>query len=380
MDADIARACCSHARPISPNIPRVCEGSGLPVLVSVLIPTYNRAYILKTVLESVFAQTYRPIEVVVVDDGSTDDTRAVVEKFGSEISYIYQKNAGLASARNAGLAVARGEFIAFEDSDDIWFPWKLQVQVAFLKRFPEVALTWTDMTAVDEHGTVIGQTFLRKYFSAYSRLGVDEIFPKNVTVKEVCPDSPPEISGVPIRYGDIFSGMFIGNLVHPPTALMRREYVHRAGGLDVSFTRAGEDYEFFLRISRQGLGAVVDTPGMLYRIGAKDQNTHPTRSYGKAHAFLRIMKRCLAEDRSKIRLSELVIHRSLAEAYAWVAEQEFMADELRVAASYFLKSLRLNFFNKRALVLLPFCFIPRPLFRICRSMKRRIRPSFGTAK
>ena len=115
-----------------PIIPKVCEGLGEPGLVSVLIPSYNRGYLIGKTIESVLAQTYRPIEIIVVDDGSTDDTRAVIAKFGPAIRYIYQENAGLAVARNTGLVVARGEFIAFQDSDDMWLPWKLQVQVALM--------------------------------------------------------------------------------------------------------------------------------------------------------------------------------------------------------------------------------------------------------
>jgi glycosyltransferase involved in cell wall biosynthesis len=83
-----------------PIIPQICEGPGEPGLVSVLIPSYNRGYILGKSIASVLAQTYRPMEIVVVDDGSTDETRAVVAQFGSAIRYIYQDNAGLAAARN----------------------------------------------------------------------------------------------------------------------------------------------------------------------------------------------------------------------------------------------------------------------------------------
>src|ERR1700685_1198678 len=87
--------------------------SGESDLVSVVIPTYNRAYILGHSIESVLKQTYRPVEVVVIDDGSTDDTRRLVEHFGPPVRYFHQPNAGVSSARNHGLREARGEFVAF---------------------------------------------------------------------------------------------------------------------------------------------------------------------------------------------------------------------------------------------------------------------------
>src|SRR5437764_10734914 len=104
---------------------RLGEGAGEPGLVSVVIPSYNRAYIVGQAIESALQQTHRPVEVLVADDGSTDDTRRVVEGYGPPVRYFYQPNAGVSAARNLGLRHARGEFIALLDSDDRWLPWKV---------------------------------------------------------------------------------------------------------------------------------------------------------------------------------------------------------------------------------------------------------------
>ena len=371
MDRDAPKFPGRPGHPGDPVIPEVCAGPGEPGLVSVLIPSYNRAYILATALDSVLAQTYRPMEVIVVDDGSRDDTRAVVARYGDRVRYIHQDNGGLAAARNTGLAAARGEFIAFEDSDDAWLPWKLKVQVAVLRRFPEVALTWTDMTAIDEQGTLIAERYLRTGYSPYGRIRENETFPHTALVRDVCPDCAPEVAGARIQYGDIFSSMFIGNLVHPPTALMRRDAVHRAGGLDLAFNGTCEDYEFFCRVARWGMGALVDAPGMLYRIGADDQGTHPTRGLYQARGYLAAVQRRLGGDRDRLRLPDEVIRATLAEAYAWVGQEELTADTGQGAAGFIWKSLRLNWRQRYLLKLLPFSLLPRPVFRLARSLKHR---------
>src|SRR5687767_8549903 len=138
-----------------PAIPQTCTDAGHPGLVSVIIPTYNRGYIIKPTIESVLAQTYGNFEIIVVDDGSTDDTRTVIEQFGARVRYLYQPNAGLAAARNTGLGAARGEFIAFQDSDDTWVPWKLEAQMALMRHIPQLSVVWTDMTAISPQGQVI---------------------------------------------------------------------------------------------------------------------------------------------------------------------------------------------------------------------------------
>jgi glycosyltransferase involved in cell wall biosynthesis len=106
-------------------------------LISVIVPAYNRERYIRAALESIYAQDYRPIEVVVVDDGSTDGTASVVRSY-PEVNYIYQENQGPVVARNTGLARCTGELIAFLDADDYWPASKLRIQSDYLKTHPEV--------------------------------------------------------------------------------------------------------------------------------------------------------------------------------------------------------------------------------------------------
>src|SRR5690242_17488768 len=104
-------------------------------LVSIVIPTYNRAAVIRRTIENIFDQTYSNIEVIVVDDGSTDDTQTTLRQFSDRIRVIRQANAGPAVARNRGIEIAQGEIIAFQDSDDLWKPTKLERQVTLLTKY-----------------------------------------------------------------------------------------------------------------------------------------------------------------------------------------------------------------------------------------------------
>ncbi len=114
-----------------------------PDLISCIVPVFNGERYLAEALDSILAQTWRPLEVIVVDDGSTDGSAAVAAGYGAEVSYLYQANAGPSAARNLGMDVARGDFIAFLDADDLWHKEKLARQMARFEARPELDLCST---------------------------------------------------------------------------------------------------------------------------------------------------------------------------------------------------------------------------------------------
>ncbi len=123
--------------------------------VSVVIPTYNYGRFIADAIESVLGQTVAPTEIIVVDDGSTDDTEAVVRGFGGRIKYIRQENAGVCAARNRGVAESSGDLIAFLDADDIWEPTKLEKQIAKFASDPAIGLVHCGMR---EYDSLTGKT------------------------------------------------------------------------------------------------------------------------------------------------------------------------------------------------------------------------------
>jgi glycosyltransferase involved in cell wall biosynthesis len=133
-------------------------------LVSVIIPVYNGGRYLRAALESVFAQTYRPFEVIVVDDGSVDDSGVIAQSF-PDVHYIHQANQGVAAARNHGIEAARGEFLAFLDQDDLWTPEKLKLQMDHLLSHPDLDYTLTQQRYFLDPGATLPAWFRKELFS-----------------------------------------------------------------------------------------------------------------------------------------------------------------------------------------------------------------------
>lgn len=123
--------------------------------VSVVIPAYNAAWCVGRAIDSALAQTFEAREIIVIDDGSSDDTPGVLAAYGAGIRAIRQPNAGLSRARNAGIAAARGRYVAFLDADDWWLPTKLERQVALLDTDPGLVFCSTAAELRDEHGRVL---------------------------------------------------------------------------------------------------------------------------------------------------------------------------------------------------------------------------------
>lgn len=124
-----------------------------------MIPTYNCARFLGQTIDSALRQAYRDFEIIVVDDGSTDDTQQVVAGYGKTIRYVYQSNQGASAARNVALSIASGEFIAYLDADDLWIADKLSRQVEYLDAHPACGFLHTEVSVIDEQNKVLHTRF-----------------------------------------------------------------------------------------------------------------------------------------------------------------------------------------------------------------------------
>ncbi len=200
--------------------------------ISVVIPTYNYAHFLPSALESVLGQTMATAEVIVVDDGSTDQTPRVLEGYADRVHVVRRANGGLAAARNSGAAVAAGEWLAFLDSDDEWLPPKLERQMTRAATDPEVALVHCGAQEIDATGRV-----LRERLDGMEGLVADEMVLFRRTVV----------------------------LLAGSTMVVRRAVFEAVGGFDDRM-RHSEDWDFCYRVGLQHKIAFVPEPLVRYRI------------------------------------------------------------------------------------------------------------------
>lgn len=347
-------------------------------LVSVVIPTYNRGYCLQRCLDSVLSQSYQKTEVVLIDDGSEDDTEELVKRLfhsDSRIRYVYQRNQGVSVARNHGLRLARGEFVALLDSDDVWIPWKLELQLAVMAHLPEVGMVWTDMEAVDQTGTVCDPKYLRRMYHAY-RWFPDSasLFSGSCALSSIAPNLSVLIGDVLVSFGDIFSPLIMGNLVHTSTVLIRKNRLAQVGGFQERFRYTGEDYDFHLRTCREGPVAFVDVASIKYQIGGEDRLTRPQYNAFMAVHSLITIRPFLKNERSRISLPQSLLNTMLGESYTWLGESLLDRGKQVASRRFLCRALRYQPLRPRLMGLCMLSFL-RPESRhwylaVYRSFKR----------
>lgn len=350
-------------------------------LVSVVIPTFNRAYCLPGAIDSVLAQTHGDIELIIVDDGSTDGTEGLLQKKYAgdrRIRYLRQENQGVSAARNLGLARAKGHYIALLDSDDVWMPWKLELQIAGLRHFPDAGMIWTDMQAIDATGAVLAPRYLRKMYSAWDRFELDELFTTSCSVASVLPSLPHPIADKKLYFGDLGSPMITGNMVHTSTVLLKRKRLEEVGEFNRKLLYSGEDYDFHLRTCRQGPVAFADVASIQYRVGAADQLTRPELSVHLAQNFLDTILPIITHERGSIDLPDGVIDEVLADAYAWLGEKQLDCGDTRSAGRHLFRSLRHRYWQPRIAALAMISLLPPRVSESCRSLYRHLKG--GTQK
>jgi glycosyltransferase involved in cell wall biosynthesis len=274
------------------------ETSAANPLVSVILPTYNREHFLGESIRSVLLQTYRNFELIVVDDGSTDGSHALVASLAPDARYFWQSNAGASAARNRGLTEARGELIAFIDSDDLWHVDKLARQVAFLCAHPSVGVVYTSKRVIDEHGAVIGG------------------------------------QSTQMHSGRVTESLFQHGFVRMSSVVMQRDVMDRVGCFDPTLVVA-EDYQYFLRASLAVEFAAIHAPLVCHRrspgqlTSAKGDN-----SLARYRMRLRFYRDQGGQEVIRPRIAQRTLARSARRAAVALLDEQRLDDaEAMVVAS-----------------------------------------------
>ena len=270
-----------------------------PPLVSLVIPAYNAAGYIRETLDSVLAQTHRPLEIIVVDDGSVDGTREIVQSYGERVRYFWQPNSGgCSSPRNRGLREAAGQFVAFLDADDLILPTRIEAAVAVMRRRPDVGLTFTNFVHFDANGVDPADhfstcTLLREHLDGRRTLADPLVLPS-----AICTD---------ILLVENFGSS---------APMVRRDAAVAVGGFDESLP-ANEDFEFNYRVAMTAATAVIPDVLMQKRRHATNMTSYTDRML---HAQILVRRKMMARTndrrvRRALRQALRTFHLGLAYYY-----------------------------------------------------------------
>lgn len=267
--------------------------------VSVVIPAYNAEAFIADTIQSALDQTYRDLEIIVVDDGSSDSTMARVAAFGERVRLHQQPNGGVARARNTGVSLAKGEWIAFLDADDLWLPSKLERQLAC----STAPMTFTDRYNIGDRGDL------------------------------------PEVQShcQPMAGGDIFEALLGGNFITTTSVMIRRVLFEELDGFNVTFNGT-EDWDLWLRVAEQHHIGFCPEPLTRYRLHGGGISRNFARMNRER---LQVIARALARPRGRT-LSAWTKRRIWAQTWATNgfdsrrggARREAFVDYARAAAAW----------------------------------------------
>jgi glycosyltransferase involved in cell wall biosynthesis len=211
------------------------------------VPAYNAAPFLRPAIDSALAQDGVPLRVIVVDDGSTDDTAAIARSYGPPVEVISQPNKGLPGARNSGIGASSAPYLALLDADDIWRPGKLARQVALLDQHREIGLVFTDMTLFSGafHVEEDGYLLTTPEYAALSR----------TPLGSAAYSLPANLADAAMRF----------NFISPSSVVLRRDAIAQVGGFDEAF-RVCEDIECWLRVLRDWRAISIEDRLVLSRL------------------------------------------------------------------------------------------------------------------
>ncbi len=300
-------------------------------LVSVIIPAYNMAKYTGETVTSLLAQTYPRLEIIVVDDGSTDDTGSEMNRFGDRITYIYQGNMGACAARNRGFHVSKGELVAFLDCDDTYHEEKVEKFVAFFRACPNVGMVYSPEYLVNGEGGIIGI------------------------------NAPAQPSS-----GYIFVPLLRSNFIGSSTPVIRREVLDDVGLWDEkTFTTA--DWDMWLRVARRYITGYIDRPLSFSRQESRYNQRNVEKTRREAYYVLEklgndgIPERLLRVSKSNV---DILLHR-----------YTFDNGSYRESLRHLVSAIRTRPFQMRAYAFLAVATVFRPLYRLILAWKesRRIR-------
>ncbi len=280
-----------------------CKNYSKKNMVSVIIPTYNRGSVITDAIDSVLGQTYQQLEIIVVDDGSHDNTISLLEQYNGRIKYIYQNNAGPGLAKNNGIKHASGKYIAFCDSDDLWEATKLEEQVYFMEQNKDYALCCTD-------------------FRTISGFSHKKIIQKSVN------------DTMPIKNGYVFSHLLKHQYIKTSTLMLRTEILQHTGMFHEKLM-AFEDRYLWFNIARRY--KIFFLNRILATVRIQDDNITNNQKI-MYNNFIMLYNNLLSDNKFTV-AQKMRMRREIAKRHFNMAYSERIAGNLEKSRALYLKSL-----------------------------------------
>jgi glycosyltransferase involved in cell wall biosynthesis len=305
--------------------------------ISTVIPAYNSAHTIHETLTSILSQTRRSDEVIVVDDGSTDNTEQIVKRFEG-VTYLRQLNSGVSAARNAGVAVATGDWVAFCDADDVWHPDKLNIVEQCIEKYSAFRFLFHNFcvfkdgenpdykpVADDPKATIFP-------FFKENKKRLKEILPQHEQIEIIINDW----STAKIFSGNAFPYLILGNFILPSSVTVRRDFYLEIGGFDIAF-KSAEETEFFLRAAKYLNFNYIDMPLTAYRksAGGLTGNIPKLLNNGMKALFKNAV-----EDRVIFKRYRKEIELSIARRYGRLASYWLVKEDRSKAITIAVKGIK----------------------------------------
>ncbi len=338
-------------------------------MISVIIPTYNCSDYIIEAIESVLNQTYKDVEIIVIDDGSTDDTYKILKPYLHKIKYIYQDNSGPSRARNVGIQEAKGEYIAFLDADDKWRTFKIYLQLSLLEALPDVNMIFSNYAVIDKNGTLIVDSYIEKGFPIFSeyKVKIKGIFNKVIPIKKIC-NFDGLLSDSYVYYGNIFDKLFMGNFILPSTEIIRRSSLRPPFLFNEKY-KCAVDQDFHLRFSKNHKIAYIDISTTEYRINRKGQLSGKQNTSQLILNTIETRLRVINEDSEFLSQKRGLIKKVLAKDFLRLSYYYLSELDMKSSRKYAISSLRYKPLLIKSWVIFLSSFFPPFVLSLIRSFK-----------
>lgn len=314
-----------------------------PPAISVVIPAYNAAQYLSEAIESVLSQTHQDFELIVVDDGSTDGTEDVVQRYGDRVGYLRQENRGPGAAKNLGIKNSRGSLIATLDADDRWLPDKLEKQREYMQSHSEVGLVYSNCSTFDSNG-IMTEAYDGTHRKVYR--------------------------------GQVFDKLLLKNFIASITVMIRRECLERVG-LFPEHLKISEDWHLWLRLAKEYQVGYISDPLAMYRW----QTQSLTWNYAASYPYrLRVLEEIENLYRDYFQTRQRLIRRARGGVLMRYGYALFNAGDFKNSRDKYIRSIRENPFQFRSYLYLAGLLVPEWLRRHIRHLKTRLGIKFMPAE